>query len=354
MKRKILSLILIILLCPVIMFSTACGKDDSYKLSSLEGDFKSLTVGLKNIQIKNDKFVFDYSSHKNGEVEFINELIRTQKPYTNLQTFNTLLDNLLCFTYEYVDECSSDSINVNAEFRNNLKVELDGLQEALKEVDLYTNQWSETALRINSAESACLARFEMLLNGYNNLYQRAISFSNSISYLYYNHALSDANPKISNANECMNVLTKLKGRIKYQTSNLTQSFVEMNIDGGTVIKNIVNKSKGYAELDLNSGNYLTNVNNINVKFDVTAAGEKATASAEEFCELAVNLYNLQNVLANDFSSFVSACNKVQYLTCKDAISLSPEQEVCLNVIEDNHQLLTIYNNTLTSILQIIK
>ena len=50
------------------MFSTACGKDESYKLSSLEGDFKSLTVGLKNIQLKNDKFVFDYSSHKNGEV----------------------------------------------------------------------------------------------------------------------------------------------------------------------------------------------------------------------------------------------------------------------------------------------
>lgn len=353
-KFKILCLVLVVMLCPIMMLFTGCKKDEGYKLSSLEGDFRSITVGLSNVKVKNNKFIFDYSEYKKDGEEYIENLIRTEQPYNNLISFNTLVDNLLGFTYEYIDECSVDSIEVGEEFRNSLKKQLEDLKSSFKEVDTYTNQWAETLYRVDKSEKTSLYMFEILLKGYNNLYQKAINFANSISYLYYNHALSNSNPKISSAAQCLDVITKVKGRVKYQTSCLTQSYVEMYLDGGNLIKEIVDKKNGYKSIDLNQGNYLQKINALNVNFDITKASEKAINADKAFYELAVKAYNLQNVLANNFKSFEIACNKINYVDCKELKVLNAEQIMYVQIIEDNFEYLTIYNNTLQLILEIIK
>ena len=146
------------------------------------------------------------------------------------------------FVYENIEVCSNANIEASVEVRDNLKFQLDELSNAIYEIDVYINHWAKIIefnySSTNKAELTnvqCLSRFKNVLTAYNNLFQKAISFSNGLSDLYYNYALNDANPKIDNVKlddfDSSVVISKLQSRAKYEISNLSQLFVEIYIDG---------------------------------------------------------------------------------------------------------------------------
>ena len=63
MKRKILSLILVLMLLPIASVFSACGKDKGYNLNNLANDFNAIASDNNNIVLENGKFVFDYDRH---------------------------------------------------------------------------------------------------------------------------------------------------------------------------------------------------------------------------------------------------------------------------------------------------
>lgn len=324
MKKQFLSLLLVMLVIPSMFLFSGC-KEDSYKLSQLKTDYNNMVSGCENIKYENNKIIFDYSNHVIGSNQFMNNVIQTE-PYNQINNYNILFDNLMGFVYEYIDACSNNNINASAEVRNNLKAQIDDLSLSLRSVDVYINQWAET-IEFNYNEDIyniqCLSRYKNLLFAYNELYQKAISFSNSVASLYYNNALNDSNPKIDNMElasfDATIIVAKLQGRVKYQISNLSQIFVEKYVDGLNLENSITTKTgEVYGKLNLNQDNYLSNINSLKRAFssdfdaETIATIANGTSKKQTFYNYSIQAYNFQNVLDNDNNMFALACNKIQY------------------------------------------
>ena len=207
---------------------------------------------------------------------------------------------------------------------------------------------TQTGENGNYLNESCLSRYKTLLEGYNDLLQTSINLTNSLSSLYYNNALNDANPDISKIKfekfDASVVVSNIQNRIKYQISNLSQSFVEMYVDGD-LPNDIINKDKGFAKLDLNAYNYLSLVESINKSFEAKTAAEFANndVNKQKFYNLSVEAYTLQEVLDNNYEMFMKACNNVVYAEVDE--KASAEEKIYAEIIENNnHTADTVYHD----------
>jgi len=116
MKRKILSLILVLMLLPIASIFVACGKDKGYNLNSLNEDFNQIVATNNNIKNDNGKFVFDYSTHNN-----LLNIITNTNPYKQIENYNYVFYNLMDFAYNYVPICSNNTLVKDVQIRNKLQ-----------------------------------------------------------------------------------------------------------------------------------------------------------------------------------------------------------------------------------------
>jgi len=378
MKKKILSLILMFLFIPNIFMFVGC-KEKGYQLVDLAKDYENIGTKCENIKVIDNKIIFDYSVHTIGEIKYLTECVNEIAPYTEISDYNILFDNLMGFVYENIEVCSNANIEASVEVRNNLKFQLDEFSNAMYEMDVHINNWAKIIeFNYNVIDKddminiQCLSRFKNVLTAYNNLFQKAISFSNGLSDLYYNYALNEANPRIDNVKfqdfNSSVIISKLQGRTKYEISNLTQLFVEIYVDGNNLPTKlttpiILNEGEenqtiifNTFELNKTGFRYLDKVNNLNRIFADTynaeQAVEKANASSnkQNFYNLAVKAYNLQNILENDNEMFVNACKKIQY----SDIDNDNAYEVQSKEIVDNYKkVVEEYYGVLTDMLNII-
>lgn len=382
MKKKILSLLLVVLFIPAVFMFTGC-KDDGYKLTNLEQDYKNIVGKCENISLVDNKIDFNYDKYTIGSTKYLTYCVNNIEPYTSIKNYNIILDNLMGFVYENIGVCSNANIEADAGVRNNLKSQLDQLGEAIYEIDVYINQWAEVVeFNYNGSSveernkqivnSQCLSRFKTLLMGYNNLYQKSISFGNSLSSLYYTYALNDANPKIDNVSladfNSSVIISKLQGRVKYEVSNLSQLFVEMCIDGNDLPTRlttpiILNEGKDNETITFNSFSlnqtnfkYLDMVNNLNrafgSSFDAETAVEVANAAGnkQSFYNLAIKAYNLQNILENDNSLFVRACKNVQYSNVESTNAFELQSK---EIVDNFKYVVEEYCSVLSGMLDIV-
>lgn len=358
--KKLLCLLLVAILIPSVFVFSACGNDNAYKLSSLSADYSKID-DYENVKMEKNKIVFDYDKFVYENEHILTYCIDNVEPYTELKNYNTLLNNILIFVYEYIDVCSNDNIEADAKIRNEVKFNLDEMNSAIKDVDTYINQWYDVIrfkYNDNILDSACLSRFETLLESYSDLYQKAINFSNTISRIYYKYALNDSNPNIYEKGyaqfDASVVVSKLPGRIRYQISNLSQSFVEMYVDGEDLAKFITDEtSSGFGKMDLTQYNYLNSVNSISKDIDLNKAVEIANniANKEKFYNLAIDAYNIVNIIDNDYEMFIKACNNVIYTEVNS--SSSSLDQVYAKLIENNKFIINRYNLVLTEMVDII-
>ena len=353
MKRKLLSLILVLMLIPFASLFSACGNDDGYNLNHLQKDYNKIAKENNNVQMVEGNIVFDYSNHP-----FVENVISSIEPYTSISSYNFVFENLMAFSNSYIDECSNNGKTKNAKIKNEVKENLNQLSKSIGDVNECFNMFAEM-INVSQEDltgNACLSRYENLIKTYEDMYQSAVNFTNSLSNLYYNHILRDGNPNIHSIKyekfDANVVITKFESRIKYQLSNLSQCFVEMYI-GGDFAEKIVNSETTF---DLNQNNYLNNVTALEKEIEsVQIAIEKANHinNKQNFYNLAIQAQNIQETLNNDRDKFVEACNFVDYCVAKTNISATALEEMCVGIVDSTHSLIVEYNNVLTQMLNIV-
>lgn len=341
------------MLIPFASIFAACEMRNGYNLDGLQKDFNEIVKENNNVKFDEDNIVFDYSNHQ--EIE---DIINSTEPYSTLDDYNFVFNNLMAFSCSYIDECSNNNATKNATIKNEVKENLDELSKSISDVNECFNMFAEmiNVSQSNPTSNACLSRYEILIKTYESMYQSAINFTNSLSDLYYNHILKDGNPDIYSISydkfNASVVVTKLESRIKYQLSNLSQNFVKMYISGDFAQKIV----KGEITFDLNQYNYLSNVTALDKQImSIQAATEKANHEYNKlnFYNLAIQAQNIQETLNNDRDKFVEACNTVDYKTVKTDESASYHEKMCVSIIESNHSLVSNYNNVLTQMLNIV-
>lgn len=341
------------MLLPIASVFVACGKDDGYNLNNLKTDFYNTVQENDNLKLDGNRIVFDYSSH-----EHLNNTISSTYPYTELQNYNTLFYNLMAFAYDYIEVCSNNEAIDNKEIKEELENKLKNLKKSISDVDDSVNMLAEVVnvSSNNVLENICLTRYENLLETYDAMFENAVNFNNALEELYFNQILKDGNPDVFKVFvedfDANVVINKLDARLKYQISNLTQSYVEMCIDGGKLAEEIASTS---AVVDLSKYNYQTNIDAINKLIDEQVAAEKAnnTANKENFYNLAVKAQNIQSILNSDVEKFIKACNKIHYLNVVSSQTPGVHETMCVEIIEGNYHLISTYNQVLVEMLAII-
>lgn len=351
MKKKILSLILVLMLIPIASLFSACGKEKGYDLTTLDDEFFQIAE-YENLKLQSGKVVFDYSSHGNFA-----EIINKTAPYKNLNNYNYVFENLMCFAVEYIDECSNNSSTDNVQIKNQVKTDLDNFKQAIKDVDVCLNSFAQEikTFESNVKTPVCLGRFENLLKTYEIMFHSAINFNNSLTNLYFNYILKDGNPNVY-AIDVTNfdaniVVSKFNSRIQYQKSLLTQSYIEMYI-GGDLAENIADEKEN---LLLTVFGYYEKVENLKKTFSQESAVFKANneANKQSFYNLAVKAQNIQTTLNNDREKFINACNTIEYSQVKIASTQTPHEQMCVKIIDSNYELISVYNDILIQMLNII-
>ena len=353
MKRKIFSLILVFMLLPFASLFSACGKD-GYNLNHLANDFYAIADENENIKLVNGKLVFDYSNHQN-----LNNVVEYKYPYTQLNEYNEIYENIMAFSFEYIDECSNNNAVKNVTAKNNVQADLREFKNSIKDINSYVNMLAEiinVAYNNDVNSTACLARYENLLVAYEDLYLSAIKLNRSLFQLYFNDILVNGNPnivEIDSAEFDVNVVVNnFDARLKYQMLNLSECFVEMYMLDSKIASNIID---GTSMLDLYEYNYQPQIDSLKKSFDEQVAAYKAntTTNKQKYYELSIQAYNCQVALGNDMSKFVHACGDVSYASV-DLTEATANEKLCVEIIKSRFDLVTEYNNILAEMLEMTK
>lgn len=353
MKNKILSLILVLMLLPMASLFSACKKQDETDLTMLDDNFYNIANENNNIKVENGKLFFDYSSH-----EKMSALVASTEPYSELNKYNEIYENLMSFTCSYIDNCSIKDKVITKEVKEDVENDLNEFSKAMQNVNANINTFSEIVIvaEADVTNYACVAGFENLLNSYYNLFQTSINLNNSLNDLYFNKIVNNSNPDIysegvNNFNSSL-VISKLESRIKSQISSLTESFVEMYVDGG-LAERIAKKE---ATFDLNYNDYKNNVKLMLDNQDVNEdhLTDRVNANKTAFYNLAVKAQNIQATQNNNRQKFITACNGIEYALVNGSTQATEYQKLCARIIEENQEMIAEYNSVLNSMINIGK
>lgn len=341
------------MLLPVASLFVACKDKDGYNLDNLNADYAKIETENKNIKVVKNEIRFDYSNYENLQTTIDNE-----ERYSILHDYNYIFDNLMKFSYKYLEICSNNSISADADVKNRVNTTLKDLKSSIREVDACVDMFGEIleVCEDNIYEVACVVRYENLLETYDEMFQSAINFNNALSDLYFGSVLKDANPNVLKYElenfDASIVVNKLESRLVYQMSALTQSYVEMYIDGGSLAEKI---AQGEINFEINAFDYQSNIEAINKSIEEQVASERANnvSNKQRFYDLAVQAYNIQAVLKNDKEKFVYACNAISYSKVKGSDVASANEKLCVTIIDGNYDLISTYNSVLVEMLSLM-
>ena len=352
MKRKILSLILVLMLLPVASVFVACNKDKGYNLNNLSKDYEKIELENNNIAMIDDLILIDYSAYDN-----LNNSVNAVEPYTALKSYNYVLNNVLKFTCNYIEICSNNELQVPATVKNNVKSSLDAFKKSVKDVDVCVDSLGEIiSVSDDVLDRSCISRYKNLLNTYETMLNRAIDFNNAVTDLYFGYILNDSNPNVFELSyddfDANVIVNKFKSRISYQVGLLSQAYVEMYINGGSFAENIAEKE---ATFNLDAYNYISNINSINKNFDEQVAVEYSNNETNKvnFYNISIKAYNAQAILENEKEKVRVAFNNIEYKTVKNDMEASAYAKLCVEIIDANYELITTYNSILAEMLSLM-
>ena len=356
MKRKFFSLIIALFLFASTFFISACSKGGGYNLKNLSEDFYSIASEENDNIVKNgNDIVFYYSNHVQDGKTFVTNAINSVAMYQNLKNYNLIYENILKFTFEYIDVCSNNEVEIDKDVKNSLEEKMKNLHASIKDVDVCTDFFAgilkTTEESKRGTDPDCLLRFENLLLSYENLFESATSFNIELSNIYYNHILTNSNPNVEEiepANfDSSIVINKLDARICWQISNLSSVFAEQYIIDSTAASDIKNGSN--LNLNPTGFEYFNLVESINVEINEDTAVQNVNSSNKlAFYGLCTQAYKAQSLIDINKSNFLYACNTIKYAQL--ASDLTAKEEMCINIINDYGSILKEYNNLLIEML----
>ena len=339
MKKRILSLILVLMLIPFASLFSACGKEKGYNLNNLNNDFNAIANENNNVKLEGGVLSFDYSNHGN-----LQEVINTTDEYKILNDYNYVFENLMIFASNNVAKCSNNSATNNVSLKNQTQQDLNNFKKSVSDVNQCFNLFAEMILvsQSNPTSSNCVGRFNNLIKTYDAMFENGRKFNNTLANLYFNNILNDGNPNVyaigeTNFNSNI-VISKIRSRIEWEISLLSSSFVEMTDD-----------------FSLNDYGYKSNMTNLlnvaSLKED--KAIERANENKSSFYKLSVQAQNIQTTLNNDNGKFVYACNEIDYVAVSASDSALSQQKLCASIIDENYKTISTYANVLSQMLDIM-
>lgn len=349
MKKRFLSLILILFLLPGAVIFSACSKGGGYNLSNLKEDFYSIASDKDDDSIVKigNSIKFQYSSELNNAIE-------SNGAYANLKEYNNIYENIMCFSFNYVEVCSNNEIKIDKDVKNSLEDKLNELHSSIKSVEVYTDSLETLLATENASTENCLNRYKTVLVSYEDLFEKASIFNAELNNIYFNYLISNSNPDITEVNAAVFdvsvIVSKLNARKCWQISNVASAYAEMFICGSEVANNII---KG-VNLNLNPTEfkYKDMVTAINKSVNEAKAIEYAEGNKLEFYQAAQKAYVAQTILNNDNSKYVNACNKIDYAKAK--LDIDNQNNIDLKIIKDYSVVLVQYNAVMVEMLEIIE
>ena len=367
MKKRVLSLILCLFLIPGTLIFTACGDDNDYSLTNLSNDFYSIANNYENVNLTIDnEFEFDYSNFVYQDEQYFTNAINTTVPYTYLGTYyNPLFSNSMSFVYNYIDICSTDSIEAPQSLKNELKQNLDNFNAALRTVDADINMVAERLrFNINSnvdiTNESCMTRLKNLFDSYDMLFSSVYALTDTLAEIYFDYALNDANPNYYDQSvddfDALSVTSNLNAKLKLQIANLTEIYTELYVSGGKLSTAYTTQVNGvFASLEENYSTYMARVADIDKSFDPSIAStiNSSATLKQNFYNLAIELYNVQAALYNDLDMYNQARADIVYTVIIDDVNATTYELICVEIIDNHKVLLDNYNNVLVEILSSI-
>lgn len=364
MKKRVLSLILCLFLIPGALIFTACGDDDDYNLANLSTDFYAIASNYETLNLTIDnEFEFDYSNFVYQDEQYFTDAINTTVPYSYLGSYyNSLFSNSMAFVYDYINVCSTDSIDAPQNLKNELKQNLDDLNYALRTVDADINMVADRLrFNLNSnteiTNESCMSRLKNLFDSYDELFASAYALTDTLAEIYFDYALNDANPNFYEQSldefNALSVTSNLNAKLKLQISNLTEIYTELYLGGGIVSTAYTTQVGGaFASLEENYSTYMAQVAEINKSFDpsIASAINGSTSLKQNFYNLAIELYNIQSALYNDVDVYKRACEDIVYTVIIDDVNATTYELMCVEIVDNHEVLLDNYNNILVEIL----
>ncbi len=349
MKKRILSLILVLMLIPFASLFSACGKDKGYNLNNLVSDYNSIANENNNVKLDGGVLSFDYSSYGN-----VQEIIDNTNEYKILNDYNFVFENLMMFASNNVAKCSNNSATKNVAIKNQTQQDLIEFKKSVSDVNQCFNLFAEMILvsQSNPTSSNCVGRFNNLIKTYDAMFENGRKFNNTLANLYFNNILNDGNPNVyavgrTNFNANM-VISKIRSRIEWEISLLSSSFVEMTDDFNLSDNNY------YTDNGNNNDSYMEKLLKVaSLKEDKATERANHEDNKSSFFNLAVQAQNIQTVLNNENSKYVYACNEIDYIAVSAADSASAQQKLCASIIEENYNTISTYANVLSQMLVIM-
>ena len=361
-KRVVLSIILCLVLVPGLFVFTACGDDESYSLSNLYTEYSNLVNKHQYLSTNEDnEIVFNYDEITYQNNQYFSNALLTE-PYINLTRFyNPLLNNSLSSFSSYVENCSTDRLIVPAEDRNSLKTALDEFDSALTTTYNQTINMADLLRTGTDIESNVhMIRLSNLFESYENLYVKAFNLSHELSNIYFNYAITDANPNYSEQTleqfDASRVVVNLRSRIENQIVNLTQSYIEQNVRGLKLYSSFTTKENGsYTSIPTSFSSYLSDIQSIDVEFS-SSLGQTINTNPtkkDNFYHTSIELYNIQESLNNLLDAYRVACNEIVYTSIISDSNATDYQKTCAKIISDYSSLIDQNTTALQNALAIL-
>ena len=348
MKKKFLCLLLCLMFVPTIFVFSACNNDVGYDLNNLGTDFCAIAdqsdiIKLeKNEELKSVKLVIsEYQEPEMAEVLKV-------APYNLLLDYDGILNDLMGFSFAYVNICSNNTIEVSNAFKNDLKTKLNDLNFGYKNLEAEINSFTKSLNITQTSNPMLLEYLSLLFERYESLYKKAYNFNVALSRLYFNYALSNSNPDYYakedfGITDVQTTIRLLNARLKSQKTFvsygyvienlLDSSFKQQIVDSGAAVKSLPNYADYASEI--------AKITSVNETIDSTIFDSRES-EIETFKTYAVKLYNIQACLDNDYEKFVKA-----------NVNATAYQNLCAKIIEDYNYLISQNTNALSEMLDFI-
>ena len=363
-KKSFLCLLLCLLLIPGALVFSACGESDGYQLANLSSDFREIGTRYENVNLTSDNRIeFDYSIYTYQGEQYFADAVNSTVPYNNLNNFyNRLFDYSLSFVYEYIDRCSTNELDVDKNKRNLIEYNLQEFDNALRNVSTNVSLVAEIVrFNINDdiLDSTCMNRLKNLFDSYDDLFQTSYNLTRSIADVYFNYALTNSNMDFSTVSltefDATRVTNNLDSKIQMQISNLTQSYIEQYVKGGELSTKLTTNNSGFGTVGSDFNDYLTKVTQIDRDFN-SSIGESInfSTSKQAFYEAAIELYNLQTIINNEYEIYNQACNEIVYIKIANDENATTYEKICADIIENHNYIVEQYNNVIVEMLTIME
>ena len=350
MKKKLLSLVLILVMLPVALLFTGC--KSNYDLSALEQDYKNIYSSCETIKLdENNTIVIDYSNYD----YFNNQVEMSQQIYGHVKKYNEMLTNMMAFATKYVSPISKGEFEIDKNDGKQLKNQLEELETSLKNLDV---AMKDTAYYVQLVQDPsnqhCLVKLNYLFNCYNAAYEDAFNFNSTLMEIYFSSVQTKDYTKVNDFSVIEAIYTsKFEARLIQQIVFTTQVYVEINIDDQQFSQTIsIDKADNFGGKQTEYNTYTNTVNALKRTF-TAATAENANENLEKkeaFKELTVKLNNIQQVMNNEISYYKNACNSVKYSEKFNNINADKFDKSNIQLISSFKLLNDSYNTTLNGML----